>query len=101
VSGIIPNSAGEITVSLAPTSKNNNANHFTYLGAMKVTFSAAPKFTTPQATNNIIILNWSENGKLEHAPTLAGPWKAVFPAPSAPYSELIDFASNRFYRIKQ
>jgi lysophospholipase L1-like esterase len=31
-----PTAAGEITISLAPTAANNNANHFTYLGVMKV-----------------------------------------------------------------
>ena len=36
VSGITPTAAGEITISLAPTTNNNNANHFTYLGVMKV-----------------------------------------------------------------
>ena len=36
VAGIIPTASGEITISLAPTAANNNANHFTYLGVMKV-----------------------------------------------------------------
>jgi hypothetical protein len=36
VSGIRPDASGAITISLAPTSRNNNANHFTYLGAMRV-----------------------------------------------------------------
>ena len=31
-----PNAAGEITVSLAPSPNNNNGNHFTYLGVMKM-----------------------------------------------------------------
>ena len=36
VSGILPTASGEITISLAPTANNNNANHFTYLGVMRV-----------------------------------------------------------------
>ena len=36
VSGIVPAASGEITISLAPTANNNNANHFTYLGVMKM-----------------------------------------------------------------
>jgi len=36
VTGIAPDSAGEITIRLAPGAANNNANHFTYLGALKI-----------------------------------------------------------------
>jgi hypothetical protein len=36
VPGIVPTGSGEITISLAPTANNNNANHFTYLGVMRV-----------------------------------------------------------------
>jgi len=36
VSGIEPDSAGQITIDLAPTANNVNSNHFTYLGVMKV-----------------------------------------------------------------
>lgn len=36
VSGITPDAAGEITISLAPGPNNNNAVHFTHLGVMKL-----------------------------------------------------------------
>ncbi len=36
VAGIAPDSLGEITISLAPTERNNNSYHFIYLGAMRV-----------------------------------------------------------------
>ncbi|MBK7998176.1 MAG: hypothetical protein IPK15_05450 [Verrucomicrobia bacterium] len=36
VADITPTEAGEITISLAPTENNNNANHFTYLGVLRV-----------------------------------------------------------------
>ncbi|MEN6333908.1 MAG: SwmB domain-containing protein, partial [Phycisphaerales bacterium] len=31
-----PTAAGEITISLAPTESNNNGNHFTYLGVLRI-----------------------------------------------------------------
>ena len=36
VTGIEPDSDGEIAIDLAPTGNNVNSNHFTYLGVMKV-----------------------------------------------------------------
>jgi len=36
VAGITPDAAGEISIHLAPTTNNNNAYHFTYLGAMRL-----------------------------------------------------------------
>ncbi len=36
VVGIAPDSLGEITISLAPTDRNNNSYHFIYLGTMRV-----------------------------------------------------------------
>ncbi|MBN2314481.1 MAG: hypothetical protein JXM79_11165 [Sedimentisphaerales bacterium] len=36
VTGIEPDGAGQIEIDLAPTPNNVNANHFTYLGVMKV-----------------------------------------------------------------
>lgn len=42
VNGIIPNGAGEIQVSLAPSTNNDNANHFTYIGVMAVDAEVIP-----------------------------------------------------------
>lgn len=36
VSGMAPDVAGEITIALTPGPNNNNANHFTYLGVLRV-----------------------------------------------------------------
>lgn len=36
VSSITPDSSHEILISLAPTANNNNANHFTYLGVLRM-----------------------------------------------------------------
>ena len=45
VTGISPNASRAITISLAPTANNNNANHFTYLGALRVdAVIPAPEF---------------------------------------------------------
>ncbi len=38
VNDIRPSAAGEIAIELTPTANNNNANHFTYIGVMKVDF---------------------------------------------------------------
>jgi hypothetical protein len=39
VPNIRPSEAGEISIALSPGPNNNNANHFTYLGVMKVDFA--------------------------------------------------------------
>lgn len=36
VSGIEPDTADEITISMAPTDNNNNDYQFTYLGILKI-----------------------------------------------------------------
>ena len=36
VLGIVPDASRQITISLAATANNNNANHFTYLGVLKI-----------------------------------------------------------------
>ncbi len=36
VNGIIPDTAGEIIISMEPTANNNNGYHFIYLGALKI-----------------------------------------------------------------
>lgn len=42
-----PNAAGEITISLAPGPNNDNANHFVYLGVLRVSWKAAPVTLAP------------------------------------------------------
>lgn len=36
VNDVVPDSSGTITISLTPSPNNNNGNHFTYLGVLKV-----------------------------------------------------------------
>lgn len=101
LNGVIPASNGEVAISLAPTAQNNNANHFTYLGVMKVLqIAEQPLFLSPVVTGSRIKLQWTGDGKLEWASALVGPWTAVAPAPASPYTE--DLApGERFFRLKQ
>lgn len=99
-SGMRPTAEGEITVSIAPTSRNNNANHFTYLGVLKLSVSA-PKFLTPTVAGGQITLNWTGAGTLQRASSPAGPWTTVTPTPTAPFTESTQGAQARFYRLKQ
>ncbi len=100
VNRIRPTSAGEISISLAPTAANNNANHFTYLGVLRVQPSIEPPaFIAPTINDGRIVLNWTGGGRLESAPTLSGPWTPIEPAPAAPYLENIQPTENRFYRV--
>jgi hypothetical protein len=42
ISGIVPTAGGEVTITLGPTENNNNAYHFTYLGALLLEEDDAP-----------------------------------------------------------
>ncbi len=95
-----PTAAGEITISLAPGANNNNANHFTYLGAMKITPAPPLDLLPPQLVNGRIQLQWTGSGQLEHADTPGGPWTAILPAPQSPFSEDINPLKRRFYRLR-
>jgi hypothetical protein len=102
VFGITPNASGEITVSLAPTANNNNVNHFTYLGVMRLVSVTVPMlFLPPVVTNGQVILNWTGNGQLERATNVLGPWIGIAPAPASSYSEAVLPDQNRFFRLKQ
>jgi len=102
VQGIAPTAAGDIVVSLSPTANNNNANHFTYLGVMRVAPYKAPLMFLPAVLEGgQIKLRWTGSGQLLQAPSLSGPWTAVLPAPSSPYSVAIVSGENRFYRLQQ
>lgn len=101
--GIIATAAGEITVSLTPGPQNNNANHFTYLGVMKVTaakaVTAQSKFLPPVIIADKITLSWTGTGVLEAATSVSGPWSAVTGTPASPYTEVLG-NGNRFFRLK-
>lgn len=100
VAGVVPTASGEITISLAPTPNNNNANHFTYLGVLRVdAFLRPPEFQAPVIENGRIKLDWSGNGQLEWAASLSGPWSPITPRPAPPYSENLVPGQNRFFRL--
>lgn len=100
VEGITPNASGEITISMAPTANNNNANHFTYLGVMRLSPYAPPlRLLNPVITNGKIKLEWTGTGTLLRAPAVNGPWTAVNPVPTSPYEDNLVPGENRFYRL--
>lgn len=61
VPGIFPTAGGEITVALTPGPNNNNANHFTYLGAMRVD---SEEFREPR-----ILIDFGATGRTTGAAT--------------------------------
>ena len=100
-SGVTPSAEGEVTISLAPGPNNNNANHFTYLGVMKITQASEPgRFLMPSVSAGQVRLEWTGDGQLESAPAVTGPWTAVSPAPASPHTEAAA-AGAKFYRLKQ
>lgn len=100
VSNIAPSAATDITISLAPTANNNNANHFTYLGVLRVEALVPPaEFQPPLIVGGQIRLEWTGSGQLEWAASLNGPWQAVTPPPVSPYLENLVPGESRFFRI--
>jgi hypothetical protein len=102
VEGLTPTAAGEITIAIAPTANNNNAYHFTYLGAMRLSSYVPPlQFLPPVIEGGKLKLRWTGTGQLESAPTVNGAWTAITPAPTSPYEENLAPGENRFYRLRQ
>lgn len=62
--------------------------------------SAEAKIETATISNGKLTLTWTGTGNLEWAPTVTGPWTPITPAPTSGYSENIDLAAIRFYRLK-
>lgn len=100
VSGMRADANGEITVSLAPTANNNNANHFTYLGVMRLDpMPPELRLRPPTIQNGQVTLEWTGNGQLEWAPNITGPWTTL-PSATTPHTESLEAGANRFYRLK-
>jgi hypothetical protein len=99
--GVRPDASGRLVIRLAPTARNNNANHFTYLGVLRV--DPRPPvlmFRSPAMRAGRLELDWSGTGRLEWAPNPSGPWTAVDPSPAPPWSEpLQGLGPQRFYRL--
>lgn len=96
-----PSETGEITISLSPAALNNNGNHFTYLGVLKVQPAALPPhLAAPRVSAGRITLEWTGGGVIESAPRITGPWTAVEGNPASPAS--LDLTpDNRFFRIRR
>ncbi len=58
-----------------------------------------PEFAVPVLAGGRMNLKWAGSGRLEWASELQGPWTALAPAPSSPYSEPLNSGTNRFYRL--
>jgi len=101
VPGIRPTVDREITISLAPTAANNNGNHFTYLGVLKIQPVLVPaQFLPPVISAGRITLEWTGGGVLESAPTVLGPWNPVDGNPASPAS--LDLSPDHtFFRVKK
>ncbi len=100
VTGIVPDVQGEITVSIAPTARNNNAYHYTYLGVLRLdAVFPAPEFGPLSVADGRMALEWTGPGQLEWASAVTGPWTRLDPAPSSPHSEEIVPGEDRFYRL--
>ncbi|MCP5524181.1 MAG: hypothetical protein H7A46_21820 [Verrucomicrobiales bacterium] len=98
--GLRPTANGDLTIALAPSDNNNNANHFTYLGVLRLT-PRTPELRLGPAVleNGEIRLNWEGTATLEWAPTAIGPWTRLAPSPAPPHTEPVDPSSDRFYRL--
>jgi hypothetical protein len=62
----------------------------------------APEFTATTVSNGRLTLTWTGSANLESATSVTGPWTAVTPTPTSPYSENIALnQSSRFYRLRR
>jgi hypothetical protein len=60
-----------------------------------------PEFLPSVVSNGQLTLSWTGSGNLEWAPEVTGPWTAVAPIATSPYSENFSVADRRFYRLRQ
>lgn len=101
VADILPTAEGEITISLAPTANNNNANHFTYLGVLRVRTTAPLEFAEPTLLSpSVLVLDWTGQGRLEWSVDLnSSGWTPLEPAPTPPWFEDITASPRKFFRL--
>lgn len=60
-----------------------------------------PKFLPSVVSNGRLTLAWTGSGNLEWAPAVSGPWTAITPNPTTPFSESLGLATQRFYRLRR
>lgn len=97
---VYPTVSGQITISLSPAPANNNANHFTYLGVMRVLPLPPLVLLPPSMMDGFIHIHWTGPGQLESADTPGGPWSAILPSPQPPFAEVLHPSGRRFYRVR-
>lgn len=62
----------------------------------------APEFTAATVSNGSLTLTWTGTANLESAPSITGPWTAITPTPTSPFSENIALNQpSRFYRLRR
>jgi hypothetical protein len=59
------------------------------------------KFVSFTVSNGKITLTWTGTGILEWAPAVVGPWNAVTPVPTSPYTDDMAGQVSRFYRLRK
>ena len=59
------------------------------------------EFLPSVVSNGQLTLTWNGTGNLEWAPAVTGPWTAITPNPTTPYSENLTVADRRFYRLRK
>jgi lysophospholipase L1-like esterase len=100
LTGLTPSAGGEFTIGLTPGPRNNNANHFTYLGIFKITPTLPLRFLTPVVLQGRIQLRWQTPAVLEWAVSPGGPWTTTAQAAQS-FSEDILPGQSRFYRLRR
>ncbi|MBK1880966.1 hypothetical protein JIN85_00985 [Luteolibacter pohnpeiensis] len=97
---LTPTAEGVLTIEVSPGSSNNNAYHFTYLGALIISASSTeePQLYKPVVVQGNIVVDWSGTGVLESNVDLGEDWTEISPSPQPPYTELITEPS-RFFRL--
>jgi lysophospholipase L1-like esterase len=100
VTGVRPTRDGELIIALTPGPNNNNANHFTYLGVLKLELLPLPRLLPPRVSASSVTLQWGGGGILEWSPAVEGPWSPISPQPDGAYSEATTSGTNRFFRLR-
>ncbi|MES2708403.1 MAG: GDSL-type esterase/lipase family protein [Verrucomicrobiota bacterium] len=96
-----PNAAGEISIALSPGPANTNANHFTYIGVLRLDPTPPLVLLPPVLANGMLTLDWTGHGTLEGSASLAGPWLPLTTAAKRPfYQEAVLPGQSRFFRLR-
>ncbi len=95
---VAPGAAGDLAIGLTPGPRNNNANHFTYLGVLRLELMP-PRFSGVATEGEEVVLVWEGGGRLEWALDSAGPWHRYGAGVASPYREALAGGRGRYYRL--